>query len=217
MGKSDPIIFSKYLDILRSSNNKKYKNVCFLGFDKPNNLTRSISCENSDFYDLSLENWNINDKKWNINTGIYDLVVCTRCPYFSKSPRHFMEECCRILADKGALLVDWGLGDHWRFENYKIGWVKNNEHEFSYNKTNYLWSCIWDDSFTSHIEYKKFESWTRKFGYDNVKDAIQAEVPSILNISEISNKFLLSVDMLALWENSPQLYIIVFGEKNENN
>ena len=72
-------------------------------------------------------------------------------------------------------------------------------------------------AFTSHIEYKKFESWTRKFGYDNVKDAIQIEVPSILNISEMSNKFSLRVDMLALWENSPQLYIIVFGEKNENN
>ena len=216
MGKSDPIVFSKYYEsILKICKKESLESVCFLGFQGPDIFTNSIFSNFKEFHDLKLNSWNINDKKWEITTGKFDLVVCTRCAYFSKDPLHFMLECHRILKPGGKILVDWGLGDHWRFKNYKIGWVKDGEHEAFYNDDNFLWSCIWDDIFLNHPEYLKFSQWVKKFGYNNVEDAIKKEVQAILHLNEVDNLFSTNIDMISLWEESPQMYVILTGEKKE--
>ena len=209
MGKSDPIIIPKYLSLLPE---KEYENACFLGFPGENNLTANIKAKRKSFYDLSLSNWNINDHNWNIKEE-FDLVVSTRCPYFAKDPLRFFENCHSILVPEGTLLVDWGLGDHWRFKNYKIGWVKDGEHEHAYEDDNFLWSTVWNDAFLNHPEFIEFKKHVKKFGYDKVKDAIFDEVPEVLELRLATNKFKLSCDLKFIWEELPQLYIIVVGKK----
>ena len=60
----------------------------------------------------------------------------------------------------------------------------------------------------------EFEERIKKFGYDNIKRAIYDEVPSILNLNKMSQYFNdLEYDIISLWEDRPQLYIIVSGEK----
>ena len=216
MGKTDPYILPVYSQILRqaqvSCSKYVFKNVCLLGFDKHNNFTRSINSNNFDFYDLSLKNWNINDEEWSINKK-YDLVICTRCPYFSKDPSKFFKNCHNILDSNGIILVDWGLGDHWRYENYKIGWVKDDEHESAYEKDNYVWSTIWNDSFLSHPSFQLFENRVKKFGYNDIKAAMLNEVPSVYEVENESNRFNFKIYIETYWEGMPQIYFIFCGTK----
>ena len=111
------------------------------------------------------------------------------------------------------MYVDWGLGDHWRFEDYKIGWIKNGEQEYAYQDDNYLWSTIWDKRFKSHDQYKLFSKNVEKFGYDNVQKAIVKEVPRVLNLDYVKLFFDAEYDMLSLWQDSPQLYILIKAVK----
>jgi SAM-dependent methyltransferase len=209
MGRSDPFVFSAYREVLPS---REYSAVAFLGFSSSNSFTNSIASKEKDFYDLSLGNWQINDTEWDIDKK-YDLVICTRCPYFSKKPDKFLDNCLKILKEGGVLLADWGLGDHWRFDNYKIGWIKNGEQEYAYDDNNFLWSTLWHESFNQHPEYLKFCNNVKKFGYEEVRSAIFDEVPSVLNIekyiqrnsSQIKN---FNVGLMSLWPELPQLYII---------
>ena len=134
-----------------------------------------------------------------------------RCAYFSKDPEDFILRCYDSLKPNGKLYVDWGLGDHWRFSNYKIGWIKNEEHEYAYHDDNYLWSTIWDDSFLEDINFKLFENRVAKFGYENVKDAVFAEVPKVLDFSFIDNFFDFGIDVFTAWEDFPQIYFLVSG------
>ena len=117
------------------------------------------------------------------------------------------------LKEGGILYVDWGLGDHWRFDNYKIGWVKDGEHEYAYNKNNFLWSAVWSYSFLEDPQYKLFESRVKKFGYNNVKSAIFNETPKVLNIDTISNFKKIDLNIFALWEDLPQLYTLISLKK----
>jgi len=204
VGKSDPYVFGFYKSLLPDC---FYKSVALLGSQKDNSFTASIKCQEKDFYDLGLDNWNINDENWKINKK-YDLVVSTRCPYFSKDPKLFIEKCLSILKPGGTALLDWGLGDHWRFDNYKVGWVKDNEHESAYKNDNFLWSAIWHDSFTQHPEYQDFQSNIKKFGYENVETAMREEVPEILDLKDLAN-INLRANILSLWPESPQLYICI--------
>lgn len=208
MGKSDPYVASAYRAVLESLN---YQSVAFLGFSGPSFLTQMINSETKDFYDLQLGNWNINEE-WNIDKK-YDLVVCTRCPYFSKDVSSFFSNINSILKEGGSFLVDWGLGDHWRFDNYKIGWIKDGEQEFAYQDNNFLWSTVWDDSFLNNQEFVKFSNWVKKFGYSDVKSSIFKEVPEVFQLRQLTN-FNLKVCLLSLWEDAPQLYIILKGEKS---
>ena len=207
MGKSDPIVFNAYRNCLED---KPYKSIAFLGFRNRSSFTDSISGIQKDFYDLGLKNWEINTHPWNINKK-YDLVVCTRCAYFSKDPKKFLEEIVNITKPGGTFLLDWGLGDHWRFEDYKIGWIKNKEQEYAYHDKNYLWSTVWHDEFVNDPEFQKFSNWVKKFNYTSVKDAIFKEVPSVLNLNELVG-IRMNVSLLSLWEDRPQLYIIVAGK-----
>ena len=209
MGKSDPFIFDFYRSLLP---NQEYEKVACLGNQKDNTFTASISCKEKHFFDLALDNWNINDDVWNIKEK-YDLIVCTRCAYFAKKPDVFINKCLGLLKPHGIVFLDWGLGDHWRFDNFKVGWVKDGEHEFAYKEDNFLWSAIWHDSFLEHPEFIKFQHNIKKFGYSNVKDAIFSEVPVVLDLSLIDKQ--MSVALLTLWKDLPQLYVGLLVKNEE--
>ena len=160
-----------------------------------------------DLYDLSLGNWNINDD-WHLNKK-YDTIICTRCAYFSKDPQGFILKCMNHLKKNGTLYVDWGLGDHWRFKNYKIGWVKDGEHEYAYGNDNFLWSAVWSDKFLNDDQFKLFQKRVQKFGYNNVKDAIKKEVPSVLMVDYIEKQYTTHHYNICLWDDLPQLYTLL--------
>lgn len=211
MGKSDPYIHNAYLETLDGQ--KEYKSIGFYGFSKDTPFTDWFVSDDKSFYDMSLSNWNINEYPYD-DSKKFDLIVCTRCAYFSKNPEKMINNFCDLLNENGKILIDWGLGDHWRYEKYKIGWIKDGEHESFYHADNYLWSCLWDDMLVQHPHFKKFEKWVEKFGYPDVRSAIYEEVPRILNLGLVSNIFShIRINVVALWEESPQLYIILFGKK----
>ena len=199
MGRSDPHIFNFY-----NNNIKPKGNTGLLGFSN-NNIYQG------DLYDLSLSNWNINSE-WTLKKK-YDTIICTRCAYFAEDPWDFIEKCHEHLNPNGILYVDWGLGDHWRFENYKIGWVKNGEQEYAYKNDNFLWSTVWDEQFLEHEQYKTFCNNATKFGYKDVQEAIRQEVPSILTLEFVRLFFDCEYDILSLWDDKPQLYILIQGAK----
>lgn len=216
MGKSDPFVFKFYRSQIPD---QIYQKTAFLGFSGPNSFTDSIQSHYKHFFDLTLKNWNINDVSWDIQDD-YDLVVCTRCPYFSKNPKSFIEKCVLMTQrqQNAIIFLDWGLGDHWRFEKFKIGWLKEGEHEFAYRQDNLLWSCIWKDEFLKNKEFVKFSERVKKFNYFDVKNAVLEEVPSVLNLD--NDKFLEEhgyisrCDLMSLWEDSPQLYISLILKKS---
>ena len=166
---------------------------------------------NGDLYDLSLGNWNINDN-WSLNKK-YDTIICIRCAYFAKHPKNFISKCMDHLKKSGTLYVDWGLGDHWRFENYKIGWIKDGEHEYAYTDDNFLWSTVWSHKFLDDPQFKIFESNVKKFGYNDVKSSIFKEVPRVLNINTIKNFKKVNFNIISIWEDLPQLYILLTLQK----
>jgi hypothetical protein len=205
MGKSDPHVFEFYARQL--PRNMHYKNVAFFGQPKDNLLSNFIKADKKYFYDLSLKNWEINTFPYEVDTK-FDLIVCTRCAYFSKNPMSMIEQFEQMLNLDAILLIDWGLGDHWRFDNYKVGWVRSGVHEWAYEKDNFLWSCYLSKKMKSNKQFEQFENSVKKFGYKSVADAINIEVPSILTDEKIksSNLKVLSENYLFLWPDSPQFY-----------
>ena len=199
MGRSDPYILNFYNKTIKPKGK-----VALLGFSNNNFY-------NGDLYDLSLNNWNINSE-WSLDKK-YDTIICTRCAYFAEDPWDFIEKCYEHLNESGNLYVDWGLGDHWRFENYKIGWIKNGEQEYAYQKDNYLWSTVWDKRFKSNQHYKAFAKNVEKLGYNNVEKAIIKEVPRVLKLDFIRLFFNCQYNILSLWDDKPQLYILIHGIK----
>ena len=76
MGKSDPYVFRFYAQQL---NKKGYENVAFFGQPGQNIFSNFINADKEYFYDLSLDNWEINTFPYNIDTlEKFDLIVCTR-------------------------------------------------------------------------------------------------------------------------------------------
>ena len=200
MGKSDSLLRPIY-----SAMFPKKGDIALLGFTT-NDWSRG------DLYDLRYNNWDINSN-WQLEKK-YDSIISTRCPYFSKNPYDFIKRCHENLKTGGEIFLDWGLGDHWRFKNYKIGWLKDGEHEYAYDENNYLWSTVWHDSFLEHPQFKLFEERVKKFGYDDVKQAIYGEVPFILDLEWIKKYFNISYSIITLWEEKPQIYFFIKGEKN---
>jgi len=200
MGRSDPFVKKFYDDSSVTTNGK----TALLGFTNNN-------WYQGDCYDLSLRNWDINSD-WKLKQK-YDTIICTRVAYFSKDPEDFIKRCYDNLESGGTLWVDWGLGDHWRFENYKIGWVKDGEHEWAYNKENKLYSTIWSYKFLKHHKTKQFMSWIESKGYNYLMKAIQDEVPNILQLETFEKYFDTKYEIESLWPDSPQLYILLNGTK----
>tara|TARA_R110000851_G_scaffold236991_5_gene389745 strand:- start:16238 stop:16846 length:609 start_codon:yes stop_codon:yes gene_type:complete len=201
MGRSDPVLKDYYFQRIKPKGK-----TALLGYTHNNWFQ-------GDLYDLQLDNWDINSK-WTLPQK-YDTIVCTRCAYFGKDLNDFFTRCYNNLTNNGEIFIDFGLGDHWRFKNYKIGWVKNGEHEHAYKDNNFLWSTVWDESFLEDEQYKLFEERVKSFKYNNVKQAIFNEVPTVLELKEIEDKFNISTSLLALWTDSPQLYILLKGIKKQ--
>lgn len=207
MGKSDNFVFPFYLEMLKDL---RPESVAFLGFDKENFLTQKINSPVRKFYDINLGNWNINDD-WYLDQK-YDLIVCTRCAYFSKDPHTFLEKCKSHLTNNGNAFVDWGLGDHWRYKNYKVGWIRDGEHEKAYFDNNFLYSCYWNSDLENDLQVKNFWNAVKlnNFNYSEdlkLTDIIEKEVPKVLSYECIKIK------TLFLWPESPQLYIATLFKK----
>ena len=62
-------------------------------------------------------------------------------------------------------------------------------------------------------EFIKFQEWVKKLGYEDVEKSIKEEVPVVFNLNNLKNKFSFTVNMLTLWEDSPQIYFIMSGIK----
>ncbi len=209
MGKSDPYLLNFYKSMIKS---KYYENIGFFGQSGENFLSQDLNSNSRKFYDLSLDNWNINDFPYEIDEK-FDLIVCTRCAYFCKHPHELIKSFMKMLNPNGLILIDWGLGDHWRFEKYKVGWIKDSEHEYAYTEDNFLWSYVWHDSFINNAHVKTFENNIKKFGYDSeLKKIIEKEVPHILDLQNVDAK--VSINHLTLWSDKPQLYTCLLIKRN---
>ena len=178
---------------------EEYETIGLFGQAEDNFISSELKSSKRYFYDMSLKNWNINAFPYNVEEK-FDLIVCTRCAYFSKNPEKMLEEFFQMLNPGGTILIDWALGDHWRFEDYKVGWIKNNEQEYAYGEDNLLWSTAWHDSFLENGEYKFFENWVKRYGYEDVKTVIKDEVPVILNLSEYEH---VEFGIKSLWPKRP--------------
>lgn len=219
MGKSNDIVFSWYRKHLHEY---RFERVLVLGAPTFDAFTSTIDSDDFGFYDLcSIEYpWNINDDIWNFKYDQYDLIVCTRCPYFAKDANAFLEKCNKHLRKNGIIFLDWGLGDHWRQEPYKVGWIVDDHHEkvIYGEKVSPLYSCAWLKIFEVNAAAIDFRKNIRKFSYyDNEKkltQIIEEEVPSILDLYNLPNNLeLKDYNLLSLWPDAPQLYILTIFEK----
>lgn len=208
MGKSNEIVIPWYARNLVGN----LGSTCWLGLSGHDALTTRVKSEHHDFYDLTLKNWDIN-AAWTLDAK-YDTIVCTRCAYFSRDPSDFLTRCIASLNSGGRLIVDWGLGDHWRFP-YKVGWHRSDktEHEYcDYGSTrSYLNSFCGFSNMEQDVNVMRFRSLIKKFGYDDertLSDIIHAEVPSYVDdiMSVVTAN--IDVDTLCLWPDAPQLYVL---------
>jgi len=201
MGHSDAILYND----LYYKHISPQGSIALLGFQ--NNQYFPGDC-----YDLQLNNWDINSD-WQLNEK-YDTIICLRCPYFAKDPESFIQKCYDSLNENGRIYIDWGLGDHWRFDDFKVGWLKNGEHEYAYKDDNFLWSTVWEESFLKNSQFKIFQESIRKFNYNNIEEAIFLEVPKVLDMKYIRERFEVGYDILTLWpDDKPQLYVLLCGMK----
>jgi hypothetical protein len=202
MGKSD-----KYLIPIFKKLFPKKKPSALLGFSKIPDFMENKN--DIDLYDLSLSNFDLNTD-WKLKRK-YKSIICTRCLYFCKDPIKFLLKCKEYLDNDGEIFIDFFYGHGWtRFKNFKVGWVKNGEHEWEYNENNFLWSGIWDDSFLDNEHVKLFEKRIIKHGYTDLKKAVKDEFPTLIEISSIKNIYkYVNLNFFALWDDMPQLYIFI--------
>jgi SAM-dependent methyltransferase len=205
MGKSDPYLLRFYKSFLHDDG---YNNVGFFGQTGENFL----SSKSRSFYDLNLKNWNINNFPYITSEEKFDLIVCTRCAYFSKEPVEMLKNFRNLLVPNGKILIDWGLGDHWRFEKFKVGWLKDGEQEWAYEDKNFLWSSFWDPNFLSRdINYIQFKNACIKKNYvhQSFEKNVDLEIPVKFTIADLENNNfkILNYKSLFLWPEIPQLYM----------
>lgn len=219
MGRSDPLIMPKYIDILRRNLPRtSIENVVCLGQPDHNAVSRSIPGRNYAFFDRSLGNWDINGEDWPLEKASFDVIVCTRYAYFSASPGKFIGRIRKSLRAGGVALVDWGLGDHWRYPTYRVGWfdIETEEHENAYDDENFLWSCMWRDEWESDpvvsLFWDRVKSTRASYARDSLSDVVSREVPCIINYD------CLDIEHVTLWEDSPQLYTLtIVGPKEKSD
>jgi len=179
MGMSDPILYENlYINV------EAHGDTALLGFSNHNRF-------DGDLYDRSLDNWEINSQ-WKLKKK-YDTIICLRTAYFAKDPIDFLNRCYDSLKDDGVLYVDWGYGDHWRFSDYKIGWVKNDEHEYAYGEKNYLHSALWDNEKIGNDDnFRMLKEASMSYGYsfEEINESlIYNEVPSVITYEDIEEKY----------------------------
>ncbi len=202
MGRSDGIVFPWYAERMRSVAGQR---ILFLAQPGHNSLSHSLGPSASHFFDLSLGNWDINQEAdW--PSPEVDAVICTRGAYFSERPLDFVERCLRSVRPGGIVFIDWGLGDHWRFKKFRVGWRDQEEHEYSTvgDRRCHLQSAAWNSCLEDHPQVAAFREWIKPFGYEGkLGPHVLKEVPSVLGIPSSS-----VVDCLAIWPEMPQLYIL---------
>jgi len=199
MGKTDPIIIPFYKEHI-----KPEPPTALLGFTNNNMF-------DGDLYDIELGNWDINDISKLPKE--YKTIICTRCAYFSKHPYKFIYNCWRSLKKGGMLYVDWGLGDHWRFDDFKVGWVKGDEHEYGGKEEYKLWSTVWDFEFTHNKQCQDFMNEIAKLGYHDLQHAVFEEVPSILQLGVVRQYFDVEYEVLTTVKPYLQMYILLKCKK----
>ena len=213
MGKSDQLLINFYGQFIEK---KHFKNVAFFGQSKENFISNLIHADSKHYYDLSLGNWDINKFPYRINHDQkFDLIVCTRCAYFGKYPVKIINNFKKLLNNEGKILIDWGLGDHWRFSKFKVGWVKDNEHEWAYNQDNHLWSAYLSKKMLNSEAFKQFAYYCRQKNYIDVKNAIKEEVPVIIYEDDFPKQEIEIVKekSIFLWPDSPQIYTCLLLSK----
>jgi SAM-dependent methyltransferase len=174
-----------------------------LGQSGHNAFTSTLG-DNSTFLDLSLGNWEINSGPW--PSEKFDAVVCTRCAYFASDAQRFIDQCKEMLRPGGVAFIDWGLGDHWRFDKFKVGWVDGAEHEHSDvgDHRSLLSSAFWMPSLEKNEDVHLFKEWIEKHGYTgDLTQHVLREVPSVA-----SDESVCRIDCLSLWPEKPQLYVL---------
>jgi SAM-dependent methyltransferase len=174
-----------------------------LGQTGHNSFTASLG-DSADFLDLSLGNWEINSGPW--PSEKFDAVVCTRCAYFASDAQLFIDRCKSMLRPGGIAFLDWGLGDHWRFDKFKVGWFDGEEHEHSSvgDHRSFLSSTFWSPSLEQNEDVRLFKSWIEKYDYTgDLTPHVLREVPSVASDDSVCR-----IDCLALWPDKPQLYIL---------
>ncbi len=202
MGKSDPYVFTWYAKNLPSDAQK----IAILGSTSESFVREAFPNAQIDLFDIQLKNWDINDPNWKIELNYYDLVVCTRCAYFSRDPRDLIDRCLTLIKTGGCVFIDWGYGDHWRFEKFKVGWLKDGEHEYASYKghTSHLYSGIWNPNWENDSAVLEFKKNIQKFDYnETLSEILNQEVPYLHLIDDVDVKF------LSLWPDRPQLYLLI--------
>jgi len=164
-----------------------------------------------DLYDEQLGNWEINSL-FPQEENQYDAIVCTRVAYFAKDPLKLMAQFHRLLKPDGRLLIDWGLGDHWRYNDFHIGWNhKTGMMEEAYG--NRLHSAIWREGLDETREVIAFRKNCIKFGYDletPMMDILKKEVDCVRDVSEFLPMLNhCKVATRSFWPDAPQLYMIM--------
>ena len=218
MGQTDKHIIPVYKDLIAGYLHKK---IGMFGFTPDDKLCQSIP--KKDCYDLRLKNWDMNERKWNIQNK-YAVIVCLRTSGFAKNPHHLLSSFYKILNDKGKLIIDWSLGsDHYpRNDNsWTWGWKNNNHRCYGIykNKKRHLYSsCLTDTALKSNQFYilsKRIRSLKR---YADIQDGqgwknaiIQEFGDSILNQDDLLDKY--NINKEVVWtpvklNGRKQLYII---------
>ena len=218
MGKSDTFLFQIYQDFLkRHLPDTKIERIALLGFSHENAFTRGLPQSERDLYDIQLGNWDIK-KDWTLTRADYDMIVCTRCAYFT-DPGGFIERCMAHLRPGGIAFVDWGLGDHWRFPEFRVGWIGPGEaiHEYAiYDGTKqYLEGAVWSRSLESQPASMQFRDLIRIYGYNDARtlgQIIEDEVDRYMDLDVLGSSLIAS-ESVCLWPESPQLYILTLLQR----
>ncbi len=201
MGKSDSVIFPWYASRMQHLVGKR---IAFLAQTGHNALSVSLRPSESHFFDLTLGNWDMNqEQKWQIPE--VDAIVMTRGAYFSDDPEMLIRRCLEAVSPGGRVVIDWGLGDHWRSSVFLVGWEgKGVKVSAPYDPPRYLRSVFWQAEFERHPQAAQFNEWISPMGYHgSLTGAVMREVPRIASSPQP-----VMWDAVALWPDSPQLYVL---------
>lgn len=210
MGVNDPTVFGFYRKEIT------VKQPCALLGATNNRLFAG------DLYDITLGNFDINSD-WYLKKK-YNTIICTRCAWFAKDPADFIKRCHQSLYRNGRLYVDWGLGEHFcRDKDFKIGWRKNDQQDVIHYEIrtpdarqeydSHLWSVVWSDIIMKHEQCKIFIEAIKKYGYNDLKEAVYEEFPVVLKLESIMSYFTFYVEILTITEPHLQMYILIKGTK----
>lgn len=190
MGKTDIYLMPVYEDIF-----KKYKKdkIHFYGSTSKDKLSKNV--RNARFFDLQLNNWNINSE-WESN--IAPMAVCLRTSGFSKDPNRLIENFARVLDKNGILMIDWTMGsDHYARDSNKWSWGWEIDQKRCFgdyqDKKCYLYSSYLSKTSISTDAFNLISSYASKLDhYKNVEnwyEQINSEFKEYFLNEQVLNKY----------------------------